>query len=49
MCRAHDEQSGDYKLSWLNFQPGAAREYLGYNEGLKYQNTYLYMLEGSTP
>ncbi len=42
--QSYDEQSGDYKLRWLNPQPGAAREYLGYNEGPKYLNTYLYML-----
>ncbi|MBN8865633.1 MAG: TonB-dependent receptor [Sphingobacteriales bacterium] len=39
-----DEQTGDYKLRWLNSQPGAAQEYLNYNEGPKYLNTYLYML-----
>ncbi|RYY62761.1 MAG: TonB-dependent receptor [Chitinophagaceae bacterium] len=41
---SYDEQKGDYRLRWLNSQPGAAQEYLGYNEGAKYLNTYLYML-----
>jgi len=40
----YNEQTGEYKLRWLNQQPGAAREYLGYNEGPKYLNTYLYLL-----
>ncbi|MET0637325.1 MAG: TonB-dependent receptor [Chitinophagaceae bacterium] len=40
----YDEHSGNYQLRWLNPQPGSAREYLGYNEGAKYLNTYLYML-----
>lgn len=40
----YDEQTGEYSLRWLNSQPGAAREYLGYSEGPKYLNTYLYML-----
>lgn len=40
----YDEQKGEYRLRWLNSQPGAAREYLGYQEGAKYLNTYLYML-----
>lgn len=40
----YNEQTGDYSLRWLNSQPGAAREYLGYNEGAKYVNTYLYMM-----
>jgi TonB-linked SusC/RagA family outer membrane protein len=39
-----NEQTGEYKLNWLNAQPGAAQEYLNYNEGAKYLNTYLYML-----
>lgn len=42
--QSYDEQAGDYKLRWLNDQPGAAREYLGYQEGAKYLNTYVYML-----
>ncbi|MFD2887957.1 SusC/RagA family TonB-linked outer membrane protein [Chitinophaga cymbidii] len=42
--QSYDEQAGEYKLRWLNSQPGAAREYLGYQEGPKYLNTYLYML-----
>lgn len=42
--QSFDEQAGEYTLSWLNPQPGAAREYLGYQEGPKYLNTYLYML-----
>ncbi|HEX6431879.1 MAG TPA: TonB-dependent receptor [Niastella sp.] len=42
--QSYDEKTGDYKLNWLNSQPGAAREYLGYQEGAKYLNTYLYML-----
>lgn len=41
---SYDEQSGQYKLNWLNSQPGAAREYLGYSEGPKYLNTYIYLL-----
>ncbi|PZR28695.1 MAG: SusC/RagA family TonB-linked outer membrane protein [Citrobacter freundii] len=42
--QSYNEQTGEYKLRWLNQQPGAAREYLGYNEGPKYLNTYLYLL-----
>ncbi|RYY54379.1 MAG: TonB-dependent receptor [Chitinophagaceae bacterium] len=42
--QSFDEQSGEYRLEWLNNQPGAARDYLGYTEGAKYLNTYLYML-----
>lgn len=42
--QSFDEQTGEYKLRWLNFEPGAAREYLGYQEGPKYLNTYIYML-----
>lgn len=39
-----NEQTGEYKLAWLNNQPGSAQEYLNYNEGPKWLNTYLYML-----
>ena len=42
--QSYDEKTGQYKLNWLNPQPGSAREYLGYNEGPKYQNSYVYML-----
>lgn len=42
--QSFDEQTGEYNLRWLNFAPGAAREYLGYQEGPKYLNTYLYLL-----
>ncbi|OQP62023.1 SusC/RagA family TonB-linked outer membrane protein [Niastella vici] len=42
--QSYDEKTGEYKLSWLNSQPGSAREYLSYNEGPKYQNSYVYML-----
>lgn len=39
-----DEKTGEYKLTWLNNQPGSAQEYLDYNEGNKWLNTFLYML-----
>lgn len=42
--QGYDEKTGDYRLNWLNNQPGAAREYLSYNEGNKWLNTYVYML-----
>ncbi len=42
--QSFDEQTGEYNLRWLNSAPGAAREYLGYQEGPKYLNTYLYLL-----
>lgn len=42
--QSYDESTNDYKLTWLNSQPGAAREYLGYNEGPKYQNSYVYIM-----
>lgn len=42
--QSFDEASGVYRLQWLNNQPGSAQEYLDYNEGPKWLNTYLYML-----
>ncbi|WP_241237878.1 SusC/RagA family TonB-linked outer membrane protein [Pseudoflavitalea rhizosphaerae] len=39
-----DEKTGAYRLSWLNNQPGQAQEYLSYQQGPKWLNTYVYML-----
>jgi len=41
--QSYDPSSNKYTLQWLNNQPGAAREFLGYNEGAKTVYTYVYM------
>lgn len=39
----YNESSKQYTLKLLNNTPGAAQEFLGYNEGAKNINTYIYM------
>ncbi|MDR6342028.1 TonB-linked SusC/RagA family outer membrane protein [Filimonas zeae] len=39
----YDPATNYYTLRWLNNQPGAAQEYLGYTEGKKDVYTYIYM------
>src|SRR5262249_27684911 len=39
----YDPNSDIYSLRWLNNSPGAAQEFLGYNEGPKNIYTFIYM------
>ncbi|TAM94076.1 MAG: TonB-dependent receptor [Chitinophagaceae bacterium] len=40
---SYDEKTGAYTLNWLNNQPGAAQEFLGYSEGPKTVYSYIYL------
>ena len=41
--KSFDQATNKYTLNWINNAPGQAQEFLNYNEGAKYINTYIYM------